>query len=179
MLTYDDLYHPPDVEAAHEAWGANCGPCAVAAVLRRPVMDMHKLFPGFEQRRFVNPSQMRAALHFAGQLSGVTHRVCSMDEREAGVLSYGVACLFFSRPWNSPGVPVGAAYQRSHWVGVAMLTDGRRCYYDINAWQAHGPRGMWVFWPYWEKEILPQVVASYPKADGGYFVRWACEVEAP
>lgn len=31
------LYTPPDVDEASEAWGANCGPCALAAVLGRPV----------------------------------------------------------------------------------------------------------------------------------------------
>ncbi len=50
MLTYAQLYHPPDVEAAHAVYGANCGPCALAAVLQRPVMAMRPLLDGFEQR---------------------------------------------------------------------------------------------------------------------------------
>lgn len=34
------LYTPPDVDEAHEAWGANCGPVALAAAFERPVMSV-------------------------------------------------------------------------------------------------------------------------------------------
>lgn len=34
------LYTPPDTEAANKEWGANCGPCALAAVLGVPVADV-------------------------------------------------------------------------------------------------------------------------------------------
>lgn len=34
------LYTPSDVDQAADAWGANCGPCALAAVFERPVMEM-------------------------------------------------------------------------------------------------------------------------------------------
>ena len=179
MMLYASLYHPPDGLDAHEAFGANCGPCALAAVLRRPVMAVQRLFPSFAERRYVNPSQMRVALQSAGQLSGVQHRVCSTDERERGLLDYGVACIFFTGPWSKPGVPIGAAYQRSHWIGVAMTRDEHRCYYDVNAWIDQERRGAWVSWAHWDKEILPQLVASYSQADGGYSIRWAAEVMLP
>lgn len=35
-----ELYTPPDVDTASEAWGANCGPGALAAAFERPVMSV-------------------------------------------------------------------------------------------------------------------------------------------
>lgn len=39
------LYTPDDLYAANDAWGASCGPGALAAVLGVPVMGLKGLFP--------------------------------------------------------------------------------------------------------------------------------------
>jgi hypothetical protein len=53
---------------------------------------------------------------------------------------------------------------------------GRMCY-DINASTRSSPQGAWVPWEWWDAEILPHLTQQYGKADGGYLVRWACEVQ--
>jgi len=59
------MTYPPDIQKAHELWGANCGQCSLAAVLDLSVNDVRELLDGFESRGYTNPTHLKAALDTA------------------------------------------------------------------------------------------------------------------
>ncbi len=44
------MLYPSDIEEAHELWGANCGPCSLAAVLDLSVSDVRGLLINVQYR---------------------------------------------------------------------------------------------------------------------------------
>lgn len=144
------LYAPPDVEEAFAAWGASCGPAALAAIARVPILPLREHFP----RRYTNPTHMKAAVE-ALKLSWSSRQ---------GLPRLGLAFLQIEGSWCNPGVPVGAAYQRTHWIAVAQ-----NAIYDINA-------GGWLLAADWRSELMPEIVKATPRATGGWYVREALEI---
>ncbi len=168
------LYCPPDVDAAHTTWGANCGPAALAAILHLPLRAVPALSPEFAARGYLNPSTMLVALARAG------HHVLR-QARGAGNPwpLYGLGFVQWHGPWLAPGVPLGAAYRHTHWIGIAQTTEHGTMVYDINTWQASGHRGAWVPLPWWEQEVVPAITAEVPRATGDWHLRWSCAVTFP
>lgn len=165
-----DLYAPPDVEEAHAAWGANCGPAALAAVLRRPVMTMSPFLGAFRARQYMNPTHMREALTCAAA------RYVVVRSPHAAWPSHGLGFVQWTGPWCQPGVPVTAAYRQTHWIGVAQTDDCEIMVYDVNASAPGGALGGWVTKRYWQLQIRPTITATIPRADGGWYIRWICQV---
>lgn len=60
------LYAPSDVEVAFTLFDATCGPCSLAALLRREVVEIRDFFPSFPERRFTNLPMMTRAIDSAG-----------------------------------------------------------------------------------------------------------------
>jgi hypothetical protein len=165
VMTSSDLYTPSDAQRAYDTWGANCGPAALAALLRRPVMTVLRFLDGFEGRRFMNPTQMQQALHTAQQPFRVRRRL------DPGV-TYGLWFVQWEGPWTAPKVPARAAYPYTHWVGVAQTEDRGQMLYDVNA----APWGSWVPKRGWDRVVVPAITHEIPQATGAYFLRWACDV---
>jgi hypothetical protein len=61
-----NIWAPPDVDAAHEAWGATCGPCAVAALWQLHLYAVRPAFPWFSDRPWTTPTQMVEACRALG-----------------------------------------------------------------------------------------------------------------
>jgi hypothetical protein len=55
-ITLDDLAR------ANDEWGANCGPGALAAIMDLTLDEVRPHLPGFEAKRYTNPTMMFAAL---------------------------------------------------------------------------------------------------------------------
>jgi len=155
------LYCPSDVEAAYQEWGANCGPAALAAVLGVPLARVRRLFPEFARKPWVNPSTMWTALSLARR-----------PARKLGQQwpAYGLCHIQWEGPWLSPGVPIGAAYRHTHWIGAATSPAGRPMIYDINA-------DAWLTMASWEQEVVSLITEMMPRATGGWHIRWSCAVE--
>lgn len=166
-----DLYAPPDVSEAYEAWGANCGPCALAAILRKLVMSVRDLFDGFEARRYVNPTHMLAAIKAAGKRATTTPchdwREGEKHRRGRQLPAYGLAFLQFSGGWWDTK-PETVQYRFTHWVGCADPRPGIVMIYDLNA-------GEWVPREQWLVDLFPNLLA-YNKCTGAW-VRTAYEIE--
>lgn len=99
------LYVPTDIESAWELWRANCGPCAVAAVLGREVAEVRDLFAGWPG--YTNPTMIRTAMQRAG---------CSVSKGSIDTVADGLGFVQFEGPWEAGGVR--AAYRHTHWVGL-------------------------------------------------------------
>ena len=161
-MTIADLYCPLDVAEAYDAWKATCGPVAVAAVLRRPVESVRELFPDFQG--WVNFTGVANALNRAGASWHATKKTLG----QAAAPEYGLALIQWCGPWLDPGVPIGAAYRHTHWVGLARVGDGRMVY-DINA-------DGWIARDLWLAKWKPQLVAAQRGATGGFWLRFGIEV---
>lgn len=152
------LFNPSDVDEAHAEWGANCGPCSLAALLGCPVADVRGWFPAFPARPWVNPTTMKGALDAAGARWSLTRR--AMQPASGQVVEFpvrGLAFVQFDGPWCAPGAPVTAAYRHTHWVAVSGSA-----VYDANA-------RCWLTREDWVTDILPAILAATKRATG-----WWC-----
>ena len=172
-MDYAELYCPPDVIDAYEQWGASCGPCALAAILRRPVDSLHSYLAGFDGRHYMNPT------HVCDALTAVQARYTRVLPSLSTPPSYGLYVAQWEGPWLKPGVPPRAAYRYTHIVGVALCEEYGLMIYDVNASTHSSLQGAWVPHSWWEKEIVPCITATIKRADGGYYMRWAYEVSLP
>lgn len=97
----------PDTIEAGDAWGANCGPMALAAVLDLPTVEAARpLVQPF--RGFMSPTDMYRALDRAGAKY--------MDVERVGLL--GLVRIQWVGPWCEPGIDPRAAYRYTHWIGM-------------------------------------------------------------
>lgn len=164
----EGLWAPPDVEAAHGAWGANCGPCALAALLGRAVDFVRGAFPWFPSRPWTTASQAvqavtnlghGAALHTDWQ--GIAHIGPPVALPPAALLQ-----IQWTGPWTAPGASPRWAYTQTHFV--ASLHGGAAIY-DVNL-------GAWTRAEHWMKIVAPVLVRDVPRADGGWWIRSVVEV---
>src|SRR6478735_9286013 len=60
------LYAPRDIGKAHQLFGATCGPCSLAAAVRRDVCELREAFPTFPEKQFTNLPMMVQAIRSLG-----------------------------------------------------------------------------------------------------------------
>lgn len=166
-MEYTDAYFtPPDAIEAHEAWGANCGPCALAAMLGVPVADVRQHFPGITERGgWCNPTQMRAALTSAGRRFTVVHQPGRCDPRVPAAM----VLVQFTGPWTAADANPRWAYRHTHWIAVRSGHGGRQWVYDVNA-------DGWTTLADWGRVTAAELVRLTPRATGST-VRLALNVE--
>lgn len=156
------LYTPPDLLAAHDAWGANCGPGALAAALRVPVMALRDAFPWFPAQPHTTPRKLEQVL-----------RALVLQDRtwewgravEGNRRATGVAMVQFTGPWTDParaGEPWTrrVAPQFTHFVAVNAL-GGHVHVYDVN----NGEAGDWLPEHDWEAHTAPELLDFYRSRD--------------
>lgn len=152
--------------AAQEAWGANCGPGALAAILRLTLDEVRPLVEavGFVEKRYTNATMMMGALK---RQDRAWHRI------EPQWPVYGLARIQWEGPWTAPGVPMVARLRHTHWVGVGMHGDVRGIF-DINA---IGNGSGWLDEDSWANDLVPWLLAEVEsKADGKWHITHAIEV---
>ncbi len=148
------LYVPPDINEAAEAWGANCGPCAIAAVTGKTLAEVRPALGDF--RGCMNPTEVRAALEALGWHS----------RKAKGAERAGCAHIMFDGPWSNV---VRAAYAHSHWIAyrwVGSLPALRHFDANANYYGSEEP-GAWLDPFAWEREVLPLLM---PKKGTGHHV---------
>lgn len=158
----DLLFSPPDLDDPANDW-ANCGPCALAAVLRRSIADVRPLFAGAPS--WTTATTMRTALDRAR----APHTVLG---EEKPLPFYGLALVQISGPWDEPGASAKWAYRFTHWIGI-VGHPGARGVYDANV-------GHWTPEADWADKLMPEVVAHVRESDGrardAWWVRLAIEI---
>lgn len=159
-----------DAERASKAWGANCGPAAIAAIMHLTLDEVRPYMGDFERKHYTNPTLMFATL---GRL------------REAGICrswrigpklwpAYGLVRIQWEGPWMRPGVPIAARYRHTHWVGAATVND-RIGVFDVNA-LANGSG--WADVEDWSEILVPHLISEcVPGGDGRWLITHAIEVE--
>ncbi len=156
-----------DAERASDAWGANCGPAALAAALDVTLDDVRSLFGlEFEAKGYTNPSLMWAAL-------GRSHRRWRKSPIKHWP-SYGLARIQWEGPWTEPGMNPRWAYRHTHWVAVRRTADMAVEVFDVNALSVGG----WIPLDTWRTRLVPWLLRrAVPRASGGWHITHSIEIE--
>lgn len=146
-----------DSQAAYDEWGANCGPNALAVAIGRHINDVRALLPGFEGKRYTNPSMMKHALELAD------HQFVDIKPAATHTMFTDVPCLVriqWCGPWTAQGANPKWAYRQTHWI-VTWIDDFVHYVFDVNG----GART----YASWEAEIVSLLTGSIPRANGEWF----------
>lgn len=144
---------PHDVHVARAAFGANCGPAALAAILSLGVCDVMQLFPQFPERPTTAPRQMRRALEVCGL------HVKNIEEFP----KFGLALVAAEGPWSRWKRATGWTLRYTHWVAVR----GQEVY-DIN-------EAGWSSMESWSVSAASNFQGEWPKMSG-WCVRLGLEI---
>lgn len=165
-------------ERAHDAWGCNCGPGALAAVLGLTLDEVRPHMAGFEDRGYTNPTLMMAALDRA---HATWAKFPVTPGSQVDWPRYGLARIQWEGPWMAAGVPVAARYQHTHWVGACRVAqpDGGGPdaigIFDINCMAQRG----WVAFGDWASVVVPTLLEDVRRASGGWHITHRLEVARP
>lgn len=156
-----------DADRAHDDWGMNCGPGAIAAICGltldelKPTMDA----VGFTEKRYTNPTMMNDALRSLG----VSFRKIGREWPR-----WGLVRIQWEGQWTEPGVPMKARYRHTHWIGVATRENGIGVF-DINA---IGNGSGWSSLADWEGILVPWILENcVPRANGKWHITHALEID--
>lgn len=165
-----------EAEQAHEMWGCNCGPGAIAAVLGLSLAELRPRLGDFETRRYMNPTLMWETLDRLGASwrSRKNPRAGRNDKLCPGWPVYGLARIQWEGPWTQPGVPAAAAYRHTHWVGANTRNPANVGIFDINCMNAGG----WVPVKEWTEMLVPWLLENtVPRANGKWHLTHVVEIE--
>lgn len=121
------LFTADEARAANVEWGANCGPCALAAACVVDLDVVREVMLEFEERRWTNPTMIEEALHMLVDLPGEEagsrwFRVIMSSAASRGFPHLlpvdGIVRVQYEGNWLEPGVPAKAAYKYTHWAAV-------------------------------------------------------------
>lgn len=167
-----------DSHAAFDAWGANCGPGAIAAVCGLSLAELRPHLGDFESKRYTNPPLMWKVLDGLG----VRYRLRKPERMglvvQSDVLSwpcFGLARVQWEGPWSEPGQNPRWGYRHTHWVG-AMRIEGEDApaIFDINAMNAGG----WIRLNHWQDLLVPWLLErAVPRANGRWHLTHAVEID--
>jgi hypothetical protein len=149
-------------EKAHEAWGCNCGPGALAACIGWTLDAIRPHLATFEAKRYLNSRDMADAIASTGH----RHHATASDDPEA-FPTHGLVLVQWAGPWLNPGVPYAARLRATHWIASKILDDGLWVF-DINAG--------WLSFEEWESWMVPKLVAATKRATGEWSVNRSWEV---
>lgn len=172
MATFDYPFTEEQAQAAYTEWGCNCGPSALAFALQTSLDKVHPAIPDFDERRYTSPSMMRAALANLGQrfmpiaTPPVKQRFTSYAHQEMFAGPMTLVRIQWTGPWIVDGKPQRWAARQTHWIACwsdahDVWQGGRRLVFDCNG-------GMRTFQS-WQQGIVPLIVESVKRADGGWY----------
>lgn len=158
-------------ERAHDEWGCNCGPGALAAILHLTLDEVRPHIGDFERKGYTNPTMMLSALESVGarfRSRGLADNVKSLDWPR-----YGLARIQWEGPWSQPGMNPRWGYCHTHWVGAARKID-RVGIFDINCIQNGSG---WVDLLDWQEMVVPWLLKNcVPRANGKWHLTHTIEV---
>ncbi len=164
-MTYTYTFTEAEAKAAHEDWGCNCGPTALAFALQTTLDAARYAIPKFTERCYTSPAMMRAALIFLGRAftvvrnpSGWRNYQYGIDSMFAGPMS--LVRIQWTGPWTANGATAKWAARQTHWI-ACWAERGMPLVFDCNG-------GIMGF-DRWEYEIVPAIVATVHRADGGWY----------
>lgn len=149
-----------EMDAASKAWGCNCGPSALAAIVGMKLDAVRPHIPDFDSRHYTNPTMMKAALTSLG----VGFEALPVTVPSHTMAWRGLVRIQWEGPWLNPGVPAAAAYRQTHWVASLACTKGTMIF-DCN--------GGWCLMKEWEAVVVPKLLEYVKRSTGWHTThRW-------
>lgn len=169
-----------DIDRAHDEWGANCGPAAVAAITGMTLPDVRPFFEahGFAAKRYTNPTMMFAILwdleEFGILRDWRSNPLLPKDDQEFP--EHGLARIQWHGRWMREGVPIRACYRHTHWVATIDAPHGRGIF-DVNAvGAADGKCDGWTTAQAWQEIMVPHLTSGIPGADGAWSITHSIKI---
>jgi hypothetical protein len=157
-LTYS--FTEEDARAAHDAWGCNCGPTALAFALQTTLEVVRPAIPDFEARGYTSPTMMRAALGTLDRGFDAVRSPAVEDMHRFPFATEWTPRALVRVAWSGPWDGMRWAGRASHWI-VAYLEGHEHRVFDCNG-------GIMPF-ARWRDEIAPLLIASVKNANGNWF----------
>lgn len=145
-----------ELERASDEWGCNCGPSALAFALQMRLDQVRPLIPDFESKRYTSPGMMKSALELVARPYDQVRRP-TVETMFAPRIA--LTRIQWSGPWTMPYAPPKWAYRQTHWIAT-WSERGVPLVFDCNG----GIRGFGG----WETEVVPEILATVPRNDGGW-----------
>jgi hypothetical protein len=144
--------------AAHDAWGCNCGPAALAFALGMTLDEIRPHLGDFEARRYTNPTLMLASIKRAGGrvLNYRTYEQYSLRAYTIPRMT-GLLRIQWNGPWTERSANPRWAYRHTHWI-APWLDEHEQAVFDVNC-------GI-VSFEEWARKIVPQILKTIPRASG-------------
>lgn len=169
-----------DAQAAADAWGFNCGPAALCAVLGMTPNEIRPHMGDFERKGYTNPTLMGDVLLSLGVRTKLIFRGNNaMPSGSVPWPQWGLVRVQWGGPWTEPGVPMRVRYRHTHWVASRRTRPigGTRLYhndvFDVNAMCEGG----WISSVEWAAGLVPWLLRQCePKAHGDWWPTHCIEV---
>lgn len=150
LAILDTCRAPVDIDQANKEWGANCGPCALAAAIGKDLADVREALPGFSVRKYMNVTQMKDAL----KVLKVQHRFAA---------GYGDGLLHIQ--WGGFEIlPTWVQYEHTHWIAVKG-----DAVFEVSA-------GEWVTFEEWKRVMPAAMKENVTGCNGKWSVRSRLEL---
>lgn len=162
-----------DVDRAHDAWGCNCGPVALAAICDMTLDEVRQHMGDFEAKRYTNPTLMFTALRSVGRPWRDLRRASATEQQWP---RWGLCRIQWEGRWTQPGVPMRARYRYTHWIGATTRGDREVGVFDVNA---IGNGSGWCALADWSGVLVPFLLEDYKGASGGWHITHSIEVQRP
>jgi hypothetical protein len=173
-------FTPDEAAAAFDAWGCNCGPTALAAVLGLTLDEVCSCMGDFEQKGYTNPTLMLDSLRCAYVPHGPRIRQYEVVSPRRPTIDwprFGLARIQWEGPWTEPGVPMRARYRHTHWVGACTASPDNIGIFDVNALSESCSQG-WTPLAAWESILVPHIIETcVPRANGRWHITHTIEIE--
>jgi hypothetical protein len=154
---------------AHDEWGANCGPGALAAIMNMTLDAVRPHLKDFDKKHYTNPTMMYAALNSIGAKWRLIKPLKSWPR-------HGLVRVQWEGPWTKPGVPMGARYRHTHWVAASKrYAEDNIAVFDINA--INNGTG-WISLVDWCEQLAPWLMKEIvPKSNGRWHITHVIEID--
>jgi hypothetical protein len=173
-----------DLAVAYNKWHCNCGPSALAFALQISLDKVRGAIPGFEERRYTSPTMMKGGLRNLGasfeEFPADLANMFRVDHTER----INLVRVQWCGPWTKRGANPKWAYRQTHWIATwsthetmpPFLGKYKKTRVGLFVFDCNG--GIRSF-DSWKKEIVPTLVAMYPRADGAWFPTHVWSVSRP
>lgn len=162
-----------DAQQAADAWGFNCGPGALCAVLGMTPDEIRQHLGDFERKRYTNPTLMASILRGLNVPYKQVWRSDSLCLKTT-YPTFGLVRLQWGGPWTEAGVPMRARYRHTHWVAMRNRPGALTEVFDINAMCAGG----WIDRLEWQCRLVPWLLKeAVPRANGEFWPTHCWEIE--
>lgn len=166
-------YTVDEANHAHDTWNAMCGHFSIAVATGFTLEEIRTCGIPINPGGWMNPTMISATLR---SLSVSHHKVpvTQTPEEEFKLLEHlklaAVLRIQWEGSWLNPGVPVGAAYQRTHYIA----------YKDGTVMDPMFDPGICIRWQDWLQIVRDELVPQIKKATGYHFTHvWTIIPTAP